>query len=187
MPRDLETICLKCLEKEPAKRYADAAELAAEVGRFLTGSRIQARGPFVLSRLAKKVRRHYAATALAASCLLFLLAILAFDSRFDWLHLRPVQTNSQSEQQTEEQVRLAKRLSEAENEKSWMALRGAQSGIDNGNGVKALQMLAAVPPTQRGWDWWYLRRAYDTSMFAMIGHEETITQIIPDGTGLLTP
>jgi WD40 repeat protein/tRNA A-37 threonylcarbamoyl transferase component Bud32 len=65
VPRDLETICLKCLQKEPARRYASALELAAELRRFQAGEPIEAKAVSPWERLVKWARRKPAAAALA--------------------------------------------------------------------------------------------------------------------------
>jgi eukaryotic-like serine/threonine-protein kinase len=57
VPRDLELICLKCLEKDPARRYRDAAEMAADLGRFLDGEPVSVLRSGLMSRLAGALDR----------------------------------------------------------------------------------------------------------------------------------
>ena len=64
LPRDLETICLKCLEKEPRRRYRRAADLADDLQRFLAGRPVCARPVSVWERGLKLARRRPALAAL---------------------------------------------------------------------------------------------------------------------------
>ncbi|MHC5081889.1 MAG: protein kinase domain-containing protein, partial [Planctomycetota bacterium] len=81
IPRDLETICLKCIEKDPARRYPGSADLAEDLGRFLEGSPIQARPVSVAERILRRVRRNRAAAIACAGILVALATGLIFGVR----------------------------------------------------------------------------------------------------------
>ncbi len=74
IPRDLETVCLKCLQKEPKKRYSSAQALADDLRRFIQGQPIRARPTPFWEKGWKWTRRHWAVAAAMAFAVFALLA-----------------------------------------------------------------------------------------------------------------
>jgi tRNA A-37 threonylcarbamoyl transferase component Bud32 len=75
VPRDLETVCLKCLHKEPQRRYGSAQALAEDLRRYLSGQEVAARPIGRLEKTAKWVRRNPTVAGLAAVAALALMAV----------------------------------------------------------------------------------------------------------------
>jgi eukaryotic-like serine/threonine-protein kinase len=82
IPRDLETICLKCLQKDPARRYQSAAEFSADLRRWLTGSPVTARPVSRFEHLWRWCRRNPAVAFLTVAVFAVLSAGVAATSFF---------------------------------------------------------------------------------------------------------
>lgn len=103
VPRDLETICLKCLQKEPSRRYATAAALADDLRRFERGELIAARRVGAVERGARWLQRR---PALAAIVLL----VLAFTGVGVWWYGQRAAAERAAEMDAEVELRHAEQL-----------------------------------------------------------------------------
>jgi WD40 repeat protein/serine/threonine protein kinase len=114
IPRDLETICLKAMAKEPARRYATAAELANDLHRFLKGEPVQARAISKVERIWRWCRRNPIVACLSAVTLLLLITGTAVACLLAFQANQYAQNEQKERHRAEENERLARELAAKE-------------------------------------------------------------------------
>ena len=102
--RDLDTICLKCLEKDPQHRYGSAQEVVDELDRFLNGQPIKARRISVIDRSLRWCRRNPVTTILLTALFLTLIGGL---SGINWWQKKAERRGLQAEQAEESEMDMA--------------------------------------------------------------------------------
>jgi WD40 repeat protein/tRNA A-37 threonylcarbamoyl transferase component Bud32 len=207
VPRDLETVCLKCLEKEPRKRYASANELAEELRRFLNGEPIQARPITSLARFWRWCKRNPVVSSLAAGLVVALVGGLA-GVTWQWIRAELhadseaiMRKDAQRARQTAETAwqtaEGARKEAEEEAERNRRLLyvsdmNVAQQAWEAANVARVLELLNRHRPQPlqedlRGFEWYYLWRLCQRSLMTPTlehGRPVSCVAFSPDGETL---
>ncbi len=180
IPADLETICLKCLEKEPGKRFASAQELAEELGRFLRGETIHSRPVSAPEKIWRWCRRKPAIASLSLATIVLLLGVAIGSPIAAWRIDR--------ERQRAEKGELAAR------QKAYASdMNLAQQSLKLNNLGQARRLLDRHRPQTgeadlRGWEWRYLWQLARSSALVTLTNRATprgyAVSFSPDGSRL---
>ncbi|HMF12828.1 MAG TPA: serine/threonine-protein kinase, partial [Gemmataceae bacterium] len=161
---DLETICLKCLQKEPRRRYSSAAALGDDLKRWQRGDPIQARPVGRCQRALKWARRRPAIAALSA---LLVVVFFAGVAGVIW------------------QWRKAVHFAAAEHETAYARTIGQSYAEWLAGNADPDRLLSECDEKSRGWEWHYLRRMFRLRELATLdGHADSVLAVAfsPDGS-----
>ena len=175
--KDLETICLKCLEKDSTDRYQTALDFHDELTRFLSGEPIFARPVSTVERTLKWIRRNPLGTGLMAAMLIAAAGLTAaavansYSGRLaksldqaNVQHALAVRSRNaaeelrgQAEQANKEVQQALEHLSKSEYHNK---IQLAQMSFLNGDYAEASVRLTETTPSNRGWEFDYLTKQY---------------------------
>ncbi len=195
-PRDLETVCLKCLSKDPRRRYASAADLAGDLDRFLEGRPVRARPVGPAGRLARWCGRNPVTAGLLALVATSLLAGTAVSWYFERQAAADARAASEAKERAEEHLETAKAETKRANFEKERArghlyvalMQPVPRHWEDGEIDRVLDILKRQEPGPdetdwRGWEWHYQWRLAHGPLRAFKGHTRGILCLAysPDG------
>jgi WD40 repeat protein len=185
VPRDLEKICMKCLEKEPRRRYASAEALERDLRRFLTGEPVAARSVGAVGRLVKWARRRPAVAALLALVALVTVAgvtgiLLALSEAVRQRNL----AGGEAEKARQEAEEARQARDRAELQTYYAEIGRADARLLAGDVVGARAVLERIRLDKPRWEHSYLQHRSEGTPLTLCDHTEGVSCVVfsPDGT-----
>jgi WD40 repeat protein/tetratricopeptide (TPR) repeat protein/tRNA A-37 threonylcarbamoyl transferase component Bud32 len=187
LPRDLETVCLKCLQKEPRKRYASALDLAEDLERFLDGVPVRARRISRGERLVRWGRRNPVVAGLLGAVFLVLIAGFAGTS-WEW---RAAAGEREEKRREAETALQAKGVAETAKDQAgnllyYSQVTRARLEYQANNVTEARRLLKLCDRNRLGWEWHYLDRLCHAELLTLPAGSVRVSAVAysPDGKRL---
>jgi eukaryotic-like serine/threonine-protein kinase len=159
LDRDVETVIAKAMDRDPDRRYASAAEFAADIRRYLRSEPIAARPATAMYQMRKFARRNRGLVVSAAVALTALLLATVVATVFGF-HAERARASADAA------LRRAN-------------LTAALADLQGGNPESALSRLASISPEHRGWEWRYLDRLCDSAIATVTLPDEYLAVALP--------